>query len=166
MNAADESPYNVNDLQPVTTAEKWIISRLHYTTSEIEKAIKIYRFDIASKILYEFIWDEYCAWFIEITKIMIRSEFIEENQKISLHRTLLLILDSSLRLLHPFMPYITEEIWQKIRTKGSAESIMFEPYSDDFSAWASEDAVKEIDWVKAVVSSIRNLRSEMEFQSW
>ena len=163
MNAADESPYNVNDLQPVTTAEKWIISRLHYTTSEIEKAIKIYRFDIASKILYEFIWDEYCAWFIEITKIMIRSEFIEENQKISLHRTLLLILDSSLRLLHPFMPYITEEIWQKIRTKGSAESIMFEPYSDDFSAWASEDAVKEIDWVKAVVSSIRNLRSEMNF---
>ena len=161
MNADGVKPYSVNDFQPVTTAEKWIVSKLHETTVTIERGFAIYRFDIASKQLYEFIWDEFCAWFIEIAKIMLRDETIDEQCKTSLRKTLLMVLDATVRLLHPFMPYITEEIWRKIRIENEDRSIMFQEFSDDMSQWTDVKASDEMNWLKAVVSNIRNIRGDM-----
>ena len=161
MNAEGVKPYSVNDFQPVTTAEKWIVSKLHETTVTIEQGFAIYRFDIASKQLYEFIWDEFCAWFIEIAKTMLRDEKIDEQCKTSLRKTLLMVLDATVRLLHPFMPYITEEIWRKIRIENEDRSIMFQEFSDDMSQWTDAEASDEMNWLKAVVSNIRNIRSDM-----
>ena len=161
MNADGVKPYSVNDFQPVTTAEKWIVSKLHETTVTIEQGFAIYRFDIASKQLYEFIWDEFCAWFIEIAKTMLRDEKIDEQCKTSLRKTLLMVLDATVRLLHPFMPYITEEIWRKIRIENEDRSIMFQEFSDDMSQWTDAEASDEMNWLKAVVSNIRNIRSDM-----
>ena len=161
MNSADVKPYSVDDFQPLTTAEKWIVSNLHETTEAIEQAFRIYRFDIASKQLYEFIWDEFCAWFIEITKIMLRDANITNQYKTSIKRTLLMLLDSTVRLLHPFMPYITEAIWREIQTENKNKSIMYQEFSDDWSDWKNDRASEEMNWLKAVVSSFRNIRSDM-----
>ena len=161
MNSADVKPYTATDFQPLTVAEKWIVSKVHQTTEDIEQVFRIYRFDIASKHLYEFIWDEFCAWFIEIAKTMLRNETIDEHCKISLKRTLLMVLDAIVRLLHPFMPFITEAIWQKIQSENTNKSIIDQKFSDDLSRWNNPAASEEMNWVKAVVSSFRNLRSDM-----
>ena len=161
MNSVDVKPYSVDEFQPLTTAERWIVSNLHETTEVIEQAIRIYRFDIASKQLYEFIWDEFCAWFIEIAKIMLRDATIDNQRKTSLRRTLLMVLDSTVRLLHPFMPYITEAIWRKIQIENENKSIMYQDFSDDWSQWKNETASEEMNWLKAVVSNFRNIRSDM-----
>ncbi len=163
MNSAGVSALPINQLAPQTSIEKWIIAELQHTATEIEGAIEIYRFDIASKKLYEFIWDEYCAWFIEFVKITVRDASVAESVKQSLRQTLLSVLDASVRLLHPFMPFITEEIWRKIADDRTGRSIMFEKFADDFNP-PEEDAVSEIKWVKSVISSIRNLRSEVNIK--
>ena len=161
MNSEGIKPYIRDDFQPCTVSEKWIVSKLQETTESIERAIEIYRFDIASKNLYEFIWDEFCAWFIEFAKISLRDDKIDDQTKLSIRRTLLMVLDASIRLLHPFMPYITETIWGQVQTDREGRSIMFQNYSNDLDECTDEKATEEIDWVKAVVTSIRNIRSDM-----
>lgn len=162
MNTQQVDICGLDHYQPQTTAEKWILSELHSATVEIEKAISIYRFDLASKQLYEFIWNEYCAWFIEIAKIMLRKDSLDSDVAHSLRESLLFVLDASVRLLHPFMPFITEEIWQRIHSENHDRSIMFEAYATDLSSMTDDESSTEIDWLKSVVTAIRNLRSEMD----
>ncbi len=161
MHSEGIKPYGPDDFRPETTIEKWIVGKLHETTGNIEQAFSIYRFDIAAKQLYEFIWDEFCAWFIEFAKITLRDESVSDDCKTSIKRTLLLVLEASVRLLHPIMPYITEEIWQKVQSGNYSQSIMFEPYADDYSRWVDDKAIEEVNWLKAIVSSLRNLRSDL-----
>ena len=149
---------------PSTTSEKWILSELHTTTQKIEESLKIYRFDIATKELYEFVWNEFCAWFIEFAKISLRSENISEADRDSLKQTLLIVLDASLRLLHPFMPFISDEIWERLCKGNRESSIMFQPYVSEFVKSSDAAAVQEINWVKEVVSAIRNLRGELNIK--
>ena len=161
MNTSGAAPYTQETFEPATSYEKWIVAKLSQTSKEVESAVEVYRFDIASKAIYEFVWDQYCAWYIEFAKIKLRSEQTDDSQALSLRRTLLMVLEASLRLLHPFMPFITEEIWQKIRTDKQGQSIMLERYCDDYDRHIDAAAVREIEWVKTLVSSIRNMRNEI-----
>lgn len=163
MNSGHTAVLQIDKLKPQSPVESWIIAELQKTTQHIERAFEVYRFDIASKHLYEFIWDEYCAWFIEFSKIMLRDPKVGENRKQSLRQTLLAVLDASIRLLHPIMPFITEQIWQSISVDRKNRSIMFERFSDEFCE-ADESAVQQINWTKAVISDLRNLRSELNIK--
>ncbi|MYI88744.1 MAG: valine--tRNA ligase, partial [Gammaproteobacteria bacterium] len=104
MNTKEVEVLPINQLNCQTAIEKWIVSELQHTADEIQRAFEVYRFDIASKYLYEFIWNEFCAWFIEFSKILMRDSTIEEDCQQSVRQTLLSILDASVRMLHPFMP--------------------------------------------------------------
>ena len=163
MNTENTKVLQVHQLKPQSAVESWIIAELQLTIQNIERAFEVYRFDIASRHLYEFIWDEFCAWFIEFTKIMLRDPKVDENCKESLRQTLLAVLDASIRLLHPIMPFITEEIWRSISADRSNRSIMFERFADEICL-PDESAAERINWVKTVISNLRNLRSELNIK--
>ncbi len=163
MNAEGVDVLPVDRLNPNTAVEKWIIAELLHTTRNIEDALEQYRFDIASKHLYEFIWNQYCAWFIEFVKISLKDPAVDDECRHSLRQTLLTVLDASVRLLHPFMPFISEAIWRKIADDRADRSIMSARFSDG-QCPEDENAALEINWLKAVISSIRNLRSEFNIK--
>ncbi len=163
MNTEEVEVQTINSLPLETAAEKWIIAELMQTVEKIEQAFRIYRFDIVAQLLYDFIWNQYCAWFIEFAKISLRDSAATDDCKRSLQHTLLSVLDSSVRLLHPFMPFITEEIWRKIAIDREQQSISVKQFSDDFPA-VDPSAVLEINWIKSVISGIRNLRSEFNIK--
>ena len=163
MNTENTKVLQIHQLKPQSAVESWIIAELQLTVQNIERAFEVYRFDIASRHLYEFIWDEFCAWFIEFSKIMLRDPKVDENCKQSLRQTLLAVLDASIRLLHPIMPFITEEIWRSISADRTNRSIMFERFADEICL-PDESAVEQINWIKAVISNLRNLRSELNIK--
>jgi valyl-tRNA synthetase len=142
-------------------ADRWIVSILQRTEVEVEKAFADYRFDLAAKSIYEFVWDEYCDWYLELAKVQIQNG--DDAEKRATRRTLLRVLETILRLAHPIMPFITEEIWQTIApmTGKNAPSIMLENYPksqpdklDEISeAWLAE--------LKQMVEATRSLRGEM-----
>ena len=163
LNAEQSEVLPIDQLNPKSAIEMWIVAELQQTVKVIEDSFAIYRFDIASKRLYEFIWDEYCAWFIEFSKVMLRDDTIEPQVKQSVRQTLVSVLDASIRLLHPFMPFITEQIWRSVTDDRSGRSIMFEKFSDTPIA-IDETAVTQIQFTKSVISGIRNLRSEINIK--
>jgi valyl-tRNA synthetase len=142
-------------------ADRWIVSILQRTETEVEKAFEDYRFDLAAKAIYEFVWDEYCDWYLELAKVQIQHG--DDAEKRATRRTLLRVLETILRLAHPIMPFITEEIWQTIApmTEKHGASIMLEAYPkaqldklDDVSeAWVAQ--------LKQMVDACRSLRGEM-----
>ncbi|MDI1308196.1 MAG: valine--tRNA ligase [Methylotenera sp.] len=142
-------------------ADRWIVSILQRTEAEVEKAFEDYRFDLAAKAIYEFVWDEYCDWYLELAKVQIQHG--DEAEKVATRRTLLRVLETILRLAHPIMPFITEEIWQTIApmTEKHGASIMLEAYPE-----AQQDKLDEVSeaWVaklKQMVDACRSLRGEM-----
>ncbi|HEX5305866.1 MAG TPA: class I tRNA ligase family protein, partial [Dyella sp.] len=160
---------------PVTEAERWILTRLKQTLAEVEQHFASYRFDLLAQSLYEFVWNEYCDWFLELSKpALSHVEGPALNGKdataaASTRRTLLVVLDAVLRALHPIIPFITEEIWQELPLRSapragsdSAEELLVlraYPQASDFAA--DDAATAEIEWFKAVLSGIRKIRSEM-----
>ena len=98
----------------LNTADGWIISRLHEVTAEVEAAFKEYRFDLASQALYSFVWHEYCDWYLELSKVVLTDAQASVETQRGTRRTLVQVLETLLRLLHPLMPFITEEIWQRV----------------------------------------------------
>ena len=145
----------------VTEAERWIITKLHATLADVEQHFASYRFDHLAQALYEFVWNEYCDWFLELSKPALNGD--DANAAASTRHTLLHVLETSLRALHPIIPFITEEIWQSVAPQLGLEetSILDRPYprADEFAV--DEAASAEIEWFKAVLTGVRRIRSEM-----
>ncbi len=141
-----------------STVEQWILSRLQHTISEYRKHMDRYRLDLASQSIYDFFWNEYCDWFLELAKPLLKTEHKKQVQ-----HTLLYVLDQALRLLHPIMPFITEEIWQEVRNKlGLADaSIMISAFPCSDEALLNQQAELEIQWIKDFTLGVRQIRGEM-----
>ena len=173
MNGGD-SGFGIGDSEkPVTEAERWILTRLKQTLAEVEQHFATYRFDHLAQALYEFVWNEYCDWFLELSKPALNGDDAEAAA--STRHTLLVVLESVLRALHPVIPFITEEIWSELMRSSmseknkpasmpdsSKEQLILEcayPRASDYQA--DDAATAEIEWVKSVLSGIRRIRSEM-----
>jgi valyl-tRNA synthetase len=143
-------------------SERWIMARLNQCTMDVNTHFADYRFDLATQALYEFAWNDYCDWFLEFAKPALASE--DKTAADSMRHTLLFVLEAMLRLLHPIIPFITEEIWHAIAPKlglaGNSISTQSYPIVADSDA-ADYAAIANIEWLKAVVGSIRRIRSEM-----
>ncbi len=143
--------------------DQWIISRLHQTTAEVRRAIANYRFDHASQALYEFMWHDYCDWYVELSKPVLWDENAPAAAKTAVLHTLFSVLEQFLRLLHPFMPFISEEIWLRL-TENSAQfgdTLMLAKYPNSDETRINQQAMADTAWLKDVISSVRNIRGEM-----
>jgi valyl-tRNA synthetase len=149
------------DVDDLKVLERWILSRLNETTREVNRALSTYRFDEASNLIYQFFWHDFCDWYIEMTKPVLLGRHGSDRDRTSAKRVLLEVLDRSLRLLHPFMPFITEEIWQKLG--GMEQSIMVAPYPVFTEELADGDAERLIDTMRGIITRVRNLRAEKGF---
>ncbi len=147
----------------LSLADRWILSRLQKTVSQVHEHITNYRFDLMSQDIYEFIWNEYCDWYLELSKPLIWNADEEPEKAKAARLTLLSVLETSLRMTHPLMPYITEEIWQRMAPLLgiSGDTIMLQPYPHPDAALGDSQAEADIDWVKGVIIGIRNIRGEM-----
>jgi valyl-tRNA synthetase len=144
-----------------TQVDRWIISRLNQVTAITSNAIDNYRFDLAAQAIYDFTWNEYCDWYLELAKISL--QFEDVNLQRATRKTLLTVLESILRLAHPIMPFITEEIWQRVAPLAGikAQSIMLQPYPVADDSHINNSAVAEINWVMNFILGVRRIRGEM-----
>jgi len=144
-------------------ADLWIQSRLQDTLLKVEDAIAVYRFDLVSQAIYDFFWNEYCDWYLELSKPVLWDDNATDAQKNATRYTLLDVLEKSLRMLHPLMPFITEEIWQKAAPLlGIAgKTIMLQDYPAQEAGVADPEIDREMEWVKGVIIGIRNIRGEL-----
>ncbi len=147
----------------LSLADRWIASRLEAVEAEVIKHFDEYRFDMASRTLYDFIWNEYCGWYLELSKPVLADESASAEARRGTRRTLVRVLETLLRLAHPIMPYITEEIWQQIRELAGVEggTIMNQPYPVASADQQDPAAEAEIEWLKGVITGVRNIRGEM-----
>ena len=144
-------------------ADQWILSHLQRTIGLCHHYFATYRFDLLANTLYEFVWHEYCDWYLELSKAVLYDENALESMKRGTRRTLIHVLDRILKLLHPIMPFITEEIWQRMTklTSENTETIMLSRYPLVEEQLINKDVEDEIDWLKKMIQSIRTIRSEM-----
>ncbi len=151
--------------EPSSLPDRWIRSRLGKTIAEVTMQIGQYRLDLATRALYEFTWNEYCDWYLELSKPILQGAG-DAAEKAATRATLTTVLETLLRCLHPLVPFITEEIWQRVapftgRTTDGA-SIMRQPYPEATDFPGDEDAERELDWVQRFVLGIRQIRGEMD----
>ena len=164
MNAEDQDTgANGGDME-LSLADKWILARFQQTLKDFEDALTGYRFDIAANLVYEFTWNQFCDWYLELSKPVLNSEVSTDAQKRGTRHTLVNVLESILRLAHPIMPFITEEIWQRLAPLCGiqADSIMTQPFPAQSEALRDEDTLAEMEWIKSVIVGIRNIRGEMD----
>jgi valyl-tRNA synthetase len=145
---------------PQDVPDRWILSRLNDVIRDVIRALEEYRFNDGAHTIYQFVWHEFCDWYLEMIKPALYGEGASEVE--ATRSVLSHVLGVILRLLHPFMPFITEEIWQRIPwTDGSIMVAEFPKPDERFEA---RDAVEEMDWVKSAISVIRNIRGELSIQ--
>ncbi|GAB3362847.1 valine--tRNA ligase [Lysobacter rhizosphaerae] len=149
--------------QPKTDAERWILAQLAKTAAEAEQHFASYRFDLLAQALYEFAWNNFCDWFVELAKPALNGA--DAAAADSTRHTLLYVLERLLSLLHPLVPFVTEELWQAVAPRlGIAETtVMLRPYPQaaDFAGADQARAEADIEWLKAMVSALRRVRSEL-----
>jgi len=167
MNTEDHAE-EIQSNAPVTLslADRWIQAQLQLTITDFEKHLIDYRFDLCAQTLYEFAWNEYCDWYLELSKPVLYSEDASDAEKAGTRQTLINVMDSLLRLLHPFMPFITEEIWQRVRPLTSNPvnpegTLIIQPFPEVDVSLIVQSTLDEINWVKQVVIAIRTIRGEM-----
>ena len=164
MNAEDQDTgANGGDMQ-LSLADKWILARFQQTLKDFEDALTGYRFDIAANLIYEFTWNQFCDWYLELSKPVLNSEISTQAQKRGTRHTLVNVLESILRLAHPIMPFITEEIWQRVAPLCgiNASSIMTQAFPVQDPSLRDQDTLAEMEWIKSVIVGIRNIRGEMD----
>ena len=157
--------------QPKTDAERWILSRLAKVAAEAEAQFAAYRFDLLSQALYEFAWNDFCDWFVELAKPALskaEGPALNDSDKDaadSTRHTLLYVLESLLRLLHPLTPFVTEELWQQVAPRlgidGGTVSLRPYPTAADFAGQDYAQADADVEWLKTMVSALRRVRSEL-----
>ena len=163
MNCEDQDCGQHGDAVELSLADRWILSRLQRTQQKVLSALDSYRFDHAAEALYSFIWNEYCAWYLELSKPVLWDDNASPEQLRGTRQTLVQVLESALRLAHPLMPYITEEIWQKVKplVGKTGPSIMLEAYPEFAADMVDEQAEADLNWVRDVIEGVRNIRGEM-----
>jgi valyl-tRNA synthetase len=166
MNAEGEDCGTSGEEVELSLADRWIISQLQKTEAQVTKAMDEYRFDHASQALYEFVWNEYCDWYLELSKPVLWDEAASAEAKRGTRRTLVRVLETILRLAHPMMPYISEEIWQRVAPLagtyvGDDASIMHQAWPEADESKIDEQATRDIEWLKGVIIAVRNIRAEM-----
>ena len=149
--------------EPHTDAERWILARLAKAAAEAEAHFTGYRFDLLAQTLYEFAWNEFCDWFVELAKPALQGE--DPRAADSTRHTLLYVLESLLRLLHPLVPFVTEELWRQVAPRlgieGDTVSLRPYPTTAEFAAVDFAQAEADVEWLKAMVSALRRIRSEL-----
>jgi valyl-tRNA synthetase len=140
--------------------DRWIRGRLNQTIRSVRKGLAEYKFNEACHFLYQFIWHEFCDWYLEMTKLYLYREGDQKRQDLT-RRTLSETLDAILRLLHPFMPFITEEIWQQLPQRKENESIMVAKFPEPDHRYDDPGVEDEMAWIIEVVDALRNIRGEM-----
>ncbi|MCP1303315.1 valine--tRNA ligase [Halomonas sp. R1t8] len=182
MNAEGEDCGTSGEDVELSLADRWIISQLQKTEAQVTKAMDEYRFDHASQALYEFVWNEYCDWYLELSKPVLWEDDVQGStnaagdrtsgaaalvkRKRGTRRTLVRVLETILRLAHPMMPYISEEIWQRVAPLagtyvGDDASIMHQAWPEADESKIDEQATRDIEWLKGVIIAVRNIRAEM-----
>ena len=160
----------------LSAADRWIVSRLASTLAQVDQALQDYRFDFATTALYEFTWYEFCDWYLELTKPVLQSDTATEAQKRGTRRTLVTTLEALLRALHPFMPFITEEIWQRVAPvtapliaaanfRGVSQPpdlVMLAPYPAVTDFASDTEAEAEVGWMQKFILAVRQIRGEMD----
>ena len=143
--------------------EQWIVSRLQKAEAAVQQAFATYRLDLAAQAIYEFIWNEYCDWYVELTKPVLNDENVAEERKAEVRRVLLAVMEASLRLAHPIMPYLTEEIWQTLAPKIGlgGDTIMTAAYPVADTAKINDQAEADMQWLQGLIGAVRNIRGEM-----
>ncbi|MBS1114999.1 MAG: valS [Nitrospirae bacterium] len=154
LNADDTSLPDAIDLQKLDIGSRWIVSRLSFAADEIDRSLEDYRFNDAANSIYHFVWHELCDWYIEMVKPVL---YDESADRLPVKQCLLYLLESTLRLLHPFMPYVTEEIWQTMPHRG--ESIVTAKYPRNLPREA--DAEEHMSLIIEAVTGIRTIRGEL-----
>ncbi|HFD81096.1 MAG TPA: valine--tRNA ligase [Gammaproteobacteria bacterium] len=144
-------------------ADRWILSLLQKTAAQVNENIQQYRLDLAAQAIYSFIWDEYCDWYLELSKPVLNDPEAGEAAQRGTRRTLVQVLETVLRLAHPLIPFITEEIWQRVAPLAGVEgeTIMHAPYPLADDALVDAAAENEMEWVKQFVLGVRKIRSGM-----
>lgn len=170
MNCVDKDGNALNIDKTVNTAlwelpEQWIVSRLNSTVKAIHEHMSQYRFDLVSQDIYEFIWNEYCDWYVELAKSSLNDESVSAERKAQIRYVLLNCLEVAMRFTHPIMPYITESIWQTIAPiidKKATDSIMTAAFPTADDSLISLQTEHDMTWLQALIGAIRNIRGEMK----
>ena len=150
----------------LSLADRWITGKLNETVKSFDEHIAAYRFDLAANTLYEFTWNQFCDWYLELTKPVINNG--TEDQLRGTRHTLVTVLEQLLRLMHPLMPYITETIWHRVKPlagihcdEGQGETLMLMSFPEFDATKVDTAAMEDLEWVKKVIVAVRNIRAEL-----
>lgn len=148
-------------------AEAWIFHELNNTICEVHKNISNYRFDLLVQSIFNFVWHQYCSWYLEFAKVLLNDPSTGINQKLTIRYTLVTVLDKILKIAHPIIPFITEEIFQEIKTlvkNNTTTSIMVSKFPSFHKDLINKKAAVELEWLKCIITSIRIMRIEMNIK--
>ncbi|WCG90756.1 valine--tRNA ligase [Proteus terrae] len=161
MNTEDQDCGYQGGEMAFSLADRWILAEFNNTVKAYREALDNYRFDIAAGILYEFTWNQFCDWYLELSKPAVHKG--NDAQKRAARHTLIEVLEGLLRLAHPIIPFITETIWQRVKeVKGiEGETIMLQAFPEFDASLVDEQALNDLEWIKEVIVAVRNIRAEM-----
>jgi len=166
MNCEEQDCGQDNKDMQFSIADQWILSRFQNTVENVHQAFAVYRLDLAAQAIYEFTWNEYCDWYVELSKTVLNDKNADSALLRGTRHTLVNVLDSLLRLAHPIIPFITEEIWQRVKALSSLagidaiDSIMIAPYPLADKSSINSDAEQEMQWIQAFILGVRKIRGE------